>query len=399
MSLQRDARLRLRQQLRLHLPRVRRYLTPVLRHDTPRKLANILLAESELRLGRTVLRARPYYYLIDICNVCNLRCPLCPTGIDTLGRVQGVMRFEEYRRILDRVKDFALVVSLYNHGEPFLNKDIFDIVEYTARNNVGTNVSSNLNWPLPIDPKDIVRSGLEYLTVSLDGVTQESYQEYRVGGHIQEVFDNMRNLLAARKELRSKTPFVEWQFIVFKHNEKEIERARQLAAEWGVDLIRFVAPAVQPESMGDRDFYEKWMPENPLYLERTPALAAERGYIYDRTCFYLYRSMAIHYGGGVTPCCFTHERKYDFGDILKNTVEEIWNNHHYRSARTLFNRQPPREARTSVVCDLCPVFRQTRGGSCGVRASQSDQPAASQRPQPGVQNAITDAVPQGPPLL
>ncbi|HKA30339.1 MAG TPA: hypothetical protein VKH82_13235, partial [Candidatus Binatia bacterium] len=149
-----QAKLHLLRQLRLHLPRARRYLNPLLRHGTPRKIANIVLAEAELRLGRTVLSSYPYYYLIDICNVCNLRCPLCPTGIDKLGRVQGVMRFDEYRRILDKVKRYALVVSLYNHGEPFLNKDIFAIVDYTARNNVATNVSSNFNWPVPVDTRD-----------------------------------------------------------------------------------------------------------------------------------------------------------------------------------------------------------------------------------------------------
>src|SRR5512139_2073818 len=136
--------------MRLHLPRVRRYLNPVLRHGTPRKIANMLLAEAELRLRRTVLRARPYYYLIDVCNVCNLRCPLCPTGNDSLGRVQGIMRFAEYRQILDQVKPYALVASLYNHGEPFLNKDIFEIIAYTASRDIATNVSSNFNWPVPV---------------------------------------------------------------------------------------------------------------------------------------------------------------------------------------------------------------------------------------------------------
>lgn len=358
-------RLRLRQHVRLHLPRARRYLNPVLRHGTPRKIANMLLAEAELRLARSVLRARPYYYLVDVCNVCNLRCPLCPTGNDSLGRVQGIMRFAEYRQILDKVKPYALVASLYNHGEPFLNKDIFEIIAYTASNNIATNVSSNFNWPVPVDPKDIVRSGLEYITVSLDGVTQESYQRYRVGGRIDEVFENMKALLAARKELKSRTPFVEWQFIVFKHNQQERERSRQLAAALGVDLLRFVAPGFQPESVGDRKIREQWLPEDPLFSERNPAGAAQRGYIYDRTCFYLYRSMSIYPGGGVTPCCFTHERQHDFGDIRTSTVEEIWNNQHYRSARMLFHRRPPREGRRSVVCDLCPMFHQPRAGACG----------------------------------
>ena len=362
-----QAKLRLLRQLRLHLPRVRRYLNPLLRHGTPSKIANIVLAETELRLGRTVLRSYPYYYLVDICNVCNLRCPLCPTGIDKLGRVQGVMRFDEYRRILDKVKRYALVVSLYNHGEPFLNKDIFAIVDYTARNNVATNVSSNFNWPVPVDTRDIVRCGLEYMTVSLDGVTQETYQQYRVDGHIEEVFENMRDLLATRKALGSNTPFIEWQFIVFKHNQHEMGRARELAAKWGVDLLRFVSPGMTPAAMGDQDLRDMFMPDDPLFWERHPALADQRGYIYDRACFYLYRCMSIYYGGGVTPCCFTHERRHDFGDIHQGSVEDIWNNAKYRSARMLFSKRPPREERVPVVCDVCPIFRQDGRHACGAQ--------------------------------
>jgi radical SAM protein with 4Fe4S-binding SPASM domain len=365
VNLPAPAFLRFRQQLRLHLPRVRRYAAPVLRHGTPRKLANILLAEAELRLARTTLRARPYYYLIDICNACNLRCPLCATGVGALGRTQGSMSFEEYRAIFDKVKRDALVVSLYNHGEPFLNKDVFDIIEYTAQNNVGSQVSSNFNWPMLIDPRDIVNSGLEYVTVSLDGVSQESYEKYRVGGEIAQVIDNMRGLLAAREALGSRTPFVEWQFIVFQHNEHEMDEARELAEKWGVDLLRFVAPGVPPEMMDDPELRAKWMPRDPLFSERNPEEAADRGYVYDRTCFYLYRSMAIYYGGGVTPCCFSHDQKDDFGNIHEQSVAEIWNNDRYRSARMLFQRKRHSEARVPVVCDACPMFRQPGGRDCG----------------------------------
>ena len=284
-------------------------------------MANILLAETELRLKRTVLRAHPYYYLIDICNVCNLRCPLCPTGNDTLGACRGSCAFDEYRQILDRVKRYALVVSLYNHGEPFLNKDIFEIIEYTAHNNITTQVSSNFNWP---DPR---RS--RGPSCARDWSTSRSpstASPRRATASIASAATSPRSSRTCRpcsprgRTLRSKTPFVEWQFVVFKHNEHEIEQARELAARWGVDLIRFVAPGIQPESMGDRDLRDKWMPKDPLFLERDPAIAAERGYLYDRTCFYLYRSMAIYHGGGVTPCCFTHERRHDFGNILEHSV-------------------------------------------------------------------------------
>jgi MoaA/NifB/PqqE/SkfB family radical SAM enzyme len=353
-----------------------RYVTPVLRHGTPRKLANILLAETELRRRKSVLRSRPYYYIVDICNVCNLRCPLCPTGTETLGRVQGMMRLAEYRQILDKIKDYALVICLYNHGEPFLNKDVFAIIDETARNNVASYLSSNFNWPIPIDPKDIVRSGLEYITCSLDGVSQQRYQEYRVGGDLDEAFDNMRRLLAARKALGRKTPFVEWQFIVFRHNYDEMEKARELAAKWGVDLLRFVAPGIQPESMHDDSLRERWLPDDPVFQQRYPDGAKERGYVYDRSCFYLYRSMSIYPGGGVTPCCFTHDRKDDFGDINSGSIMEIWNNRHFRSARMLFNDKPPAEERIQVVCDECPIYRQPGKAACTAHTSPLQVPSA-----------------------
>lgn len=112
--------------------------------------------------------------------------------------------------------------------------------------------------------------------MSLDGVTQETYEKYRVRGNVAEVFADLRGLVAAKKALRSKTPFVEWQYIVFKHNEHEVEKARVLAEEIGVDLLRFVSPGVQPEDMHKRSLQEKWMPDNPLYWERNPRLVGQR---------------------------------------------------------------------------------------------------------------------------
>ena len=110
-----------------------------------------------------------------------------------------MLSLEQYKEIFHKIQEYALVVSMYNHGEPLLNPDVFSIIDYTHRNRVGTNISSNFNWPHPVDVNDFIRSGLDYVTVSLDGVTQDAYQKYRVRGDIGEVFDNMKRLLAAKK--------------------------------------------------------------------------------------------------------------------------------------------------------------------------------------------------------
>lgn len=352
------------------LERHGRHVPKIINYGTPKKIANILMAEWELRRQKTILLCRPYYYIIDICNVCNLRCPLCPTGNTTIARKQAMLSLAQYKELFDKVKEFALVVSFYNHGEPLLNPDVFSIIEHTHSNRVGTNISSNFNWPQPVEINDFIRSGLDYVTVSLDGVTQESYQQYRVRGDIAEVLDNLKRLLSAKKALKSKTPFVEWQFIVFKHNEHEVDQARKLASELGVDLLRFISPGVPPEDMHNLELQEKWMPRNPLYWERNPRLVEERGYVFDRACFYLYRSMFIYPGGGVTPCCFAHDERQDFGDLYCNSVAEIWNNKAYRSARMLFSHSAPTENRIETICDMCTIFRQDGAHLCGVRPAR-----------------------------
>jgi len=357
------------QQYLRKMKRHSRYVPKIVKYGTPKKLANIFLAEMEMRQQKTVLRCHPYYYIIDICNVCNLRCPLCPTGNTSISRKQDMLSLDQYKGLFDKIKDYALVVSLYNHGEPLLNPDVFSIIDHTRRNRVGTNISSNLNWPRPVDINDFIRSGLDYITVSLDGVSQDTYKQYRVRGDVSEVFDNLKRLVSAKKAMKSKTPFVEWQYIVFKHNEHEMDQARKLAEEIGVDLLRFVSPGVQPEDMHKQELEEKWMPDNPLYWERHPKIVEERGYVFDRPCFYLYRSMFIYPGGGVTPCCFAHDDRQDFGNIYANSVSEIWNNKTYRSARMLFSKKPPEEEREETICDKCTVFRQDGAHLCGVRSA------------------------------
>jgi radical SAM protein with 4Fe4S-binding SPASM domain len=352
------------------LKRYRRHVSKIINYGTPKKIANTMMAEWELRRQKTVLRSYPYYYIIDVCDVCNLRCPLCPTGNLTIARKQAMLSLQQYKEIFDKIKEYALVVSMYNHGEPLLNPDVFSIVEHTHRNRVGTNISSNFNWPQPVEINDFIRSGLDYVTVSLDGVTQEAYEQYRVRGDIAEVFENLRRLVSAKKVLKSKTPFVEWQFIVFKHNEHEMAAARKLAAEIGVDLLRFVSPGMQPEDMHNTELQDKWMPDNPMYWERNPKLVEERGYVFDRACFYLYRSMFIYPGGGVTPCCFAHDDRQDFGNIYQNSVAEIWNSQMYRSSRMLFSKTAPSESRVETVCDKCTVFRQDGAHLCGVRSAR-----------------------------
>ncbi len=198
-----------------------------------------------------------------------------------------------------------------------LNKDVFKMIAHAQRENVGTNLSSNL---VNTDSRDIDRlldSGLEYLIVSLDGTTQENYQKYRVRGDIDRVRKNLEELLTKRARRNLKTPVVEWQFIVMKHNEHEIERGRAHVRRDGRrrDAVHPGGPAVrsaesQPAGCG--------VVSTKPWKAVSIATPSNRPFGQDGRpgpCYYLYRSMTINPDGGVSPCCIVYKQERDFANL------------------------------------------------------------------------------------
>ena len=158
----------------------------------------------------------------------------------TIHRDKGVMHYSLFTKTIDQIKDHCIWLTLYSWGEPFLNRRIHEFVAYAHQQKVATIMSSNLNRPLtPEMAENIIKSGLDVMIISIDGVTQEVYQVYRVGGQLDRVLSNLKLLVEKKKELGSATPYLEWQFIVMRQNEGQIPEARKLAAELGVDAIVF----------------------------------------------------------------------------------------------------------------------------------------------------------------
>ena len=348
---------RLRKQLE-KMPQYQRHmkhLKSLLAHSTPRKIRNLLLVEAEWLLRRQIVKGKPYILFVDPTNVCNLRCPLCPTGTDDLGRRASMLKYECFTQIIDHFAPYAYEVNLYNWGEPLLNKDIFKMIEYARDKNLMPSMSSNLNTVRETDVDNLARSNLEYLTISLDGVTQETYEHYRRQGNLQLVLDNLRKLLQLRRSLKKKTPFIEWQFIVMKHNLQQVEEARCIAKEMGVDLLRFIPVGLPFEAKDRAALQQEWFPQlddasrgkdSQYYFLQQPRKTA---------CFYLYRSITINPDNRVSPCCVVYGEKNDFGDALTQPLDELWNNEHYQSARALFS--PSGKPTVGTVCDRCFMFQ------------------------------------------
>ena len=343
-----------------------------LRYFGWRKFLNFWRIELQLRMGRTKVSGYPYEWEIDTTNICQLKCPLCHTGLGTVHRDQGVMHYDTFTKVIDEIKGYCIWLTLYSWGEPFLNKDIDRYIAYAHKARMATTISTNLNKPLTADMVDrLIHSGLDTMIVSIDGVTQEVYEQYRVLGRLDRVLANLKLIVERKQALGSSTPHIEWQFIVMRQNQHQIPDAQALADEIGVDSIVFKKVDF-PLWEQDTEIGRKWMPVGIEGHERDSPF--DRPYEEDGDrCWRLWRSSVINWDGGAAPCCYLTDKADDFGDVTHDSFRSIWNNDAYQSARQLFKKGAP--YKEHVGCETCPVYTGTEAAR--LRGHDQAHPSAN----------------------
>src|SRR3954463_4097371 len=168
---------------------------------------------------------------------CNLRCPECPSGKREFTRPTGMLQTDFFKSTLDDLHREISYLIFYFQGEPYLNTQFLEMVKYASEKKIYTATSTNAHYLTDVNARKTVESGLDRLIISIDGTTQETYEQYRVGGKLDKVLEGAANIVKWKKELKSKTPFIIFQFLVVRHNEHQIEDVKKLAAEVGVDDV------------------------------------------------------------------------------------------------------------------------------------------------------------------
>lgn len=284
---------------------------------TPAKVQNFIQAQQD-KFDRAVeVKSLPWIVNLDTFSGCNLKCPFCPTGTDQMERKKVHMPIERAKRVIDLVRDHALEIRLYNWGEPFLNPDIFEIIRYAREAGLFTVISSNLSVKIKDLPRKVVESGLDRLTASIDGITQETLQTYRRRADASLCFANIK-AIAEEKVLRGKSqPSVDLKFLVFRHNEHELPhleaKCRELGANSFLPRRAFI-------------FHDSFVPKHPDYQPI--------GQIFHGTCDFLYSELTIEATGSISPCCTNASEKWDVGNLSELTdVREFWNAPAHRAMR------------------------------------------------------------------
>ena len=309
------------------------------RYSTPRKLFNMALCEVEKRLRVARPRSMPYAATIDVTNACNLRCPGCPTGVGIQGRPKTLLSAEHLRRFLDEMSPYLLIANLYNWGETLLHREAGSIVAAFHDADIFTSISSNMIVKFEAI-ESVCDAGLDHLIISADGATRASYPIYRVGGDFDLLVENIKKTVELRRRRGRKTPIIEWQVLAFRHLEHELEQARALAAELGVDWFNVKSPTAPP-AMRVQGLEEK----------------TDKNRATDGNCGLLWHSVTLQSDGGIGPCCYLYEKADDFGHIDSSTVREARLAPRYVGARELFD--PSSVARLDPSqdhpCLRCPI--------------------------------------------
>ena len=278
---------------------------------------------------------------------CNLRCPECPSGLRSFTRPTGMLQKDFFRDTIDQLSKELLYLVFYFQGEPYLNPEFLEMVRYASQKGIYTATSTNAHYLDDRNAKRTVESGLDRLIISIDGTTQDVYEQYRVGGKLGKVLEGARNIVKWKKELKSKTPFVFFQFLVVKPNEHQMEDIKQLAKEVEVDEVRFKTAQVYDYENDPNhlipatDKYSRYRKNENGDFELKNSLSNH--------CWRLWHATVITWDGLVVPCCFDKDAQHQLGDLKGKPFKEIWHNKEYVN----FRRQILQSRKNIDICTNC----------------------------------------------
>lgn len=261
---------------------------------------------------------------IEPTNICNLSCTECASGNNSMNRKRLFISLDNYKKDINQLKKHLVHLQLFFQGEPFMHSNIFDMILYATDKHIYTSISTNGHFLSLSNCKKIVDSKLHCITISVDGTTQDSYEKYRVGGDLNTVLTGISHLVNEKQRLKSKTPFIIMQFIVFRNNEHQINDIKQLAKQLKVDSLKIKTAQIDNYKYGNdlipqNNKYSRYKREGDIYV-----INKRKNYKCKRIWF----GLVISAENNLLPCCFDKDAKYQFNSNIisnNNTIIKNWN--------------------------------------------------------------------------
>ncbi|MDG1100184.1 MAG: SPASM domain-containing protein [Saprospiraceae bacterium] len=272
----------------------------------------------------------PMTISIEPTTACNLRCPECPSGLRAFSRPTGNLKQDFFRKTIDELHKQLIYLIFYFQGEPYINPGFLDMVKYAKDKGIYTITSTNGHFLNDVNAKKTIESGLDRMIISVDGTTQETYENYRKEGNLESVLQGARNIVKWKKEMNSATPHTIFQFLVVKPNEHQIDEIYKIAEEIGIDEIKLKTAQVYEYEQGNDliPTIEKYS----RYKKNTDGTYSVKNKLLNH-CWKLWHACVITWDGLVVPCCFDKDAQHRLGDMKDKPFQEIWQGEDYDKFR------------------------------------------------------------------
>jgi len=280
--------------------------------------------------GKAIQWGLPMTISIEPTTACNLRCPECPSGLRAFSRPTGNLKKDFFRKTIDELHKQLIYLIFYFQGEPYINPGFLDMVKYAKDKGIYTITSTNGHFLNDANAKKTIESGLDRMIISVDGTTQETYENYRKEGNLESVLQGARNIVKWKKKMNSSTPHTIFQFLVVKPNEHQIDEIYKLAEEIGIDEVKLKTAQVYEYEKGNDliPTIEKYS----RYKKNKDGTYSVKNKLLNH-CWKLWHACVITWDGLVVPCCFDKDAQHRLGDMKDKPFKEIWQGEDYYKFR------------------------------------------------------------------
>lgn len=225
-----------------------------------------------------------------------------------------------FERVISQAKSHLTWLHLYFQGEPFLNPRFLEMVKFADQQRIFTSTSTNAHYLDKKNVQAILDSGLKQLIISMDGISQEVYQKYRIGGNLEKVQHGLSLLLEARSILKQKFPRVILQFLVTGENEHQLTELKHWAETMKVDELQLKTIQIYdfengsdliPSDLG----YSRYVPfgEGKWKLKKK----------LENKCWRMWQGAVVTWDGRVVPCCFDKDASHVMGELGKQILASV----------------------------------------------------------------------------
>lgn len=302
-------------------------------------------------IGVYRFRHKPVFLSVEPADRCMLRCPQCPVGM----RENHLRQTEEtteaqhdnhvslhtlspdlFRQILDECASSLFTIQFFFQGEPLLCKHLPELIRMAKQHHIYTIVSTNGLLLTEQYAAELISSGIDKIIISIDGYSQQSYEQYRVGGNLDKALQGLRQLADEKRRQKAHT-VIEWQCLMLSSNQHEWESIRRNYRRLGADRLSF-----KTAQFYDYEHGNPLMPaQRYSRYRRLAAGTFVRKKRYHNYCRRLWQGAVVDANGNLLPCCFDKDRQHSYGNLSSASLLQLWHSSTAHSFRRLIlrNRQ------------------------------------------------------------